>query len=78
MSVKSLDAVKRKIQCLQIQADEAQDRAQFLQAQLDNERDLREKVRNPSSFLLFLSLLLLSDAFRSFYCSLNTNSGDRG
>ncbi len=64
MSVKSLDAVKRKIQCLQQQADDAQDRAQFLQTQLDNERDLREKVRKHLTFPSFhpsfsLSLLLL-------------------
>lgn len=67
MSVKSLDAVKRKIQCLQQQADDAQDRAQFLQTQLDNERDLREKVRKHhtfpclhSCFFLYCFCLLLS------------------
>lgn len=43
----SLEAVKRKIQCLQQQADEAEDRAQGLQRELDLERDLREKVRPP-------------------------------
>lgn len=43
----SLEAVKRKIQCLQQQADEAEDRAQVLQRELDLERDLREKVRPP-------------------------------
>ncbi|XP_016142459.1 tropomyosin alpha-1 chain-like [Sinocyclocheilus grahami] len=45
MSVKSLDAVKRKIQSLQQQADDAHDGAQFLQTQLDNERDLRERSK---------------------------------
>lgn len=43
--VNSLDAVKRKIQCLQQQADEAEDRAESLQKELDSERELREKVR---------------------------------
>lgn len=45
----SLEAVKRKIQCLQQQADEAEDRAQVLQRELDLERDLREKVRPPAA-----------------------------
>lgn len=48
----SLEAVKRKIQCLQQQADEAEDRAQVLQRELDLERDLREKVRPPGLCLL--------------------------
>lgn len=52
--VNSLDAVKRKIQCLQQQADDAEDRAQVLQRQLDSERELREKVRQlKSSFCVF-------------------------
>lgn len=67
MSVKSLDAVKRKIQSLQQQADDAQDRAQFLETQLDNERDLRDKVRKPpslhSSFFLYCFCLLLFARF---------------
>lgn len=59
-SVNSLDAVKRKIQTLQQQADDAEDRAQVLQRQLDSERELREKVRQsnlyyqrPLFYLLF-------------------------
>lgn len=45
MALNSLDAVKRRIQALQQQADEAEDRAQLFQRELDEERDLREKVR---------------------------------
>ncbi|CAF88556.1 unnamed protein product, partial [Tetraodon nigroviridis] len=42
-SVNSLDAVKRKIQTLQQQADDAEDRAQDLHKQLESEREIREK-----------------------------------
>lgn len=45
MALNSLDAVKRRIQALQQQADEAEDRAQLFQKELDEERDVREKVR---------------------------------
>lgn len=44
--VNSLDSVKRKIQSLQQQADDAEDRAQTLQRELDRERDQREQVRH--------------------------------
>lgn len=40
----SLDSVRRKIQSLQQQADEAEGRAEGLQRELDTERQLREQV----------------------------------
>lgn len=49
-SVNSLDAVKRKIQTLQQQADDAEDRAQGLQKQLDCERECRETVRQSNLY----------------------------
>lgn len=52
MALNSLDAVKRRIQALQQQADEAEDRTQLFQRELDEERDAREKV---SAFFYFLA-----------------------
>lgn len=59
----SLDAVKRKIQALQQQADDAEDRTLVLQRDLDNERELREKV---SCSYLFFPLILLHHLKLSF------------
>lgn len=43
----SLEAVRRKIRSLQEQADAAEERAGSLQRELDQERKLRETVRDP-------------------------------
>lgn len=44
MAVNSIDAVKRKIKVLQQQADEAEERAQLLQREVEEEKQTREQV----------------------------------
>lgn len=53
----SIDAVKRKIKVLQQQADEAEERAEILQRQVEVDKTSREQVKsifmNQHSFRLF-------------------------
>lgn len=51
--VNSIDAVKKKIKVLQEQAEEAEDRAEKLQREVEKEKKSREEVRVPLGFQLF-------------------------
>lgn len=50
--VNSVEAVKRKIKVLQQQADEAEERAEVLQRQVEEEKRSREQVKEHQNLLL--------------------------
>lgn len=56
----SLEAVKRKIKCLQDQADAAEERAERMQRERDTERKIRETVRILSGLLGHSSPFIIS------------------
>lgn len=58
-SVTSIEAVKRKIQSLQQQADDAEDRAEALQREVDLERQARERVSDPKNIRIVVDLRLV-------------------
>lgn len=58
-----MEMVRKKIQILQQQLDEAEDRELAVQKEYDTERGLREAVRNDSILFVFFFLFPIHASF---------------